>query len=127
MKKTALILGIVGGLIAGGLGMKWIGDFGALTEQQRMMAEAMGEGDRMLNTTIAAVLLLGSLVAGIVGGIFAARDNLLAGSVLMLAGGVIPLLFAKQAVIFTAVLIAGGVVAFVAYRKETQAAVRERT
>lgn len=120
MKTAALILGIVGGLIAGGLGMKWLGDFGAMTDQQRAMAQAMGQGDELQGMGIAGLLLLGSLVAGIVGGIMAVRGKLMPAGVLMLAGGILPLLFAKQAIIFTAVLIAGGVVALLAHRKAMQ-------
>lgn len=122
MKKTALILGILGGLIAGGLGMKWLGDIGAMTEAQRQMAQAMGQGDQLQSMGIAGILLLGSLVAGIVGGILAVRGRLLVGGIVMLAGGVVPLLYASQAIIFTALLIAGGVVAMVAHRNESRVA-----
>lgn len=120
MKKAALILGILGGLIAGGLGMKWLNDIGAMTDAQRQMAQAMGQGDQLQSMGIAGILLLGSLVAGIVGGILAVRGRLLAGGVVMLAGGVVPLLYASQAIIFTAVLIAGGVVALLAHRNESR-------
>ncbi|HNR22303.1 MAG TPA: hypothetical protein PKL49_04690 [Steroidobacteraceae bacterium] len=120
MKKAALVLGILGGVIAGGIGMKWLSDIGALTEQQKMTAQLMGQGDQLQAMGIAGLLLLGSLVAGIVGGIIAFRGRLMAGAVVMLAGGIVPLFFAKQAILFTAVLIAGGVVAFMAHRKSVR-------
>jgi hypothetical protein len=122
MKKAALILGILGGLIAGGLGMKWLSDIGAMTDAQRQMAQAMGQGDQLQSMGIAGILLLGSLAAGIVGGILVVRGRVLVGGIVMLAGGVVPLLYASQAIIFTAVLIAGGVVALVAHRNESRAA-----
>lgn len=122
MKKAALILGILGGLIAGGLGMKWLSDIGAMTDAQRQMAQAMGQGDQLQSMGIAGILLLGSLVAGIVGGILALRGRLLVGGIVMLAGGAVPLLYASQAIIFTSVLIAGGVVALVAHRNESRTA-----
>lgn len=120
MNKLAMILGIVGGLIAGGLGFKWLSDFGAMTDAQRQMAQMMGQGEQLQSMGIAGILLLGSLVAGIVGGIMAVRGKLLVGGIVMLAGGIVPLMYASQAIVFTAVLIAGGVVALVAHRKAAQ-------
>lgn len=123
MKKAALVLGILGGLVAGGLGMKWLSDIGALTEQQKLAAQMMGQGDQLQTMGVAGLLLIGSLVAGIVGGTLAFRGRLLVGAVVMLAGGIVPLFFAKQAILFTSLLIAGGVVAFIAHRKSVQPAV----
>lgn len=122
MRKVAFALGIVGGLIAGGLGMKWLSDFGALTEQQRMMAQAMGQGEQLQAMGTAGLLLVGSLIAGIVGGVYAFRSRFALGGGLMLAGGVIPLFYASQAIVFTAVLIAGGVVAVAAHFQTTRVA-----
>lgn len=103
MKTAALILGIVGGLLAGGLAIKWLGDIGQLNEMQR----AIG-GQDLQNMGTAALLMLGSMIAGIVGGILSFKGKLMAGSVLMLAGGVLPLLLASQAIVFLLPLIAGG-------------------
>lgn len=122
MKKAVLILGILGGLVAGGLGMKWLGDIGGLSEEQRMAAQMMGQGDELQAMGVAGILLIGSLAAGIAGGILAFRGRLQTGGVLMLAGGIVPLFFAKQAILFTSLLIAGGVVAFLAHRKVVQPA-----
>lgn len=122
MKKTVLILGILGGLVAGWLGMKWLGDIGGLSEEQKMAAQMMGQGDELQAMGVAGILLIGSLVAGIAGGILAYRGRLQTGGVLMLAGGIVPLFFAKQAILFTSLLIAGGVVAFLAHRKVVQPA-----
>ena len=122
MKKTVLILGILGGLVAGWLGMKWLGDIGGLSEEQKMAAQMMGQGDELQAMGVAGILLIGSLVAGIAGGILAYRGRLQTGGVLMLAGGIVPLFFAKQTILFTSLLIAGGVVAFLAHRKVVQPA-----
>ena len=122
MKKTALVLGILGGLVAGGLGMKWLGDIGGLSEEQKMAAQMMGQGDELQAIGVAGILLIGSLVAGIAGGILAFRGRMQTGGVLMLAGGIVPLFFAKQAILFTSLLIAGGVIAFLAHRKAVQPA-----
>lgn len=110
MRKAALILGIVGGLLAGGLGMKWLNDFGQLNELQR----AMG-GQELQSMGTAALLMIGSLIAGIVGGILSFKGKLMAGGVLMLLAGIVPLLLASQAIVFLLPLIAGGILSVYAH------------
>ncbi|HBD12912.1 MAG TPA: hypothetical protein DCZ13_12240 [Porticoccaceae bacterium] len=110
MKTATLILGIVGALLAGGLGMKWLNDFGQLTELQR----AMG-GQELQSMGTAALLMIGSLIAGIVGGILSFKRKFLAGGVLMLAAGILPLLLASQAIVFLLPLIAGGILSLYAH------------
>lgn len=112
MRITALILGVLGGLIAGALGAKWLGDFGQLNDMQR----AMG-GEQLQNLGTAGMLLLVSLVLGVAGGIMSWKRKFLVGGVLMLVGGIFPLFFAKQAILFLAVLIAGGIVALLAHAR----------
>lgn len=119
MRNAALILGILGGLVAGALGMKWLSDFGELNEMQR----AMG-GEQLQNMGTAALLMLGSLVLGIAGGILSFKRKFAIGGALMLLGGIAPLLLAKQAILFLSLLIAGGIVALLAHFKATGAAER---
>ncbi len=107
-----MILGVLGGLIAGALGMKWLGDFGQLNEMQR----ALG-GEQLQNMGTAGLLMILSLVLGVTGGIMSWKHKFLVGGVLMLLGGIIPLLFAKQAILFLSVLVAGGIVALLAHFK----------
>ena len=114
MRVTALILGVLGGLVAGALGAKWLGDFGQLNEMQR----AVG-GEQLQNMGTAGLLMIVSLVLGVVGGIMSWKRKFLVGGVLMLVGGIMPLLFAKQAILFLALLIAGGVVALLAHFKSS--------
>ncbi len=114
MRVTALILGVLGGLVAGALGAKWLGDFGQLNEMQR----AVG-GAELQNMGTAGLLMIVSLVLGVVGGIMSWKRKFLVGGVLMLVGGIVPLLFAKQAILFLALLIAGGVVALLAHFKSS--------
>ncbi len=112
MRVTALILGVLGGLVAGALGAKWLGDFGQLNDLQR----AVG-GEQLQNMGTAGLLMMMSLVLGVVGGIMSWKRKFLAGGVLMLVGGVVPLFFAKQAILFLSLLVAGGVVALLAHIK----------
>lgn len=115
MRNTILVLGILGGLLAGGLGMKWLSDFGQLNEMQR----AMG-GEQLQNMGTAALLMIGSLITGIAGGILAFRRKYMAAGILMLLGGVVPVLLAAQAVLFLLPLIAGGVLSLYAHFNATK-------
>ncbi|WP_156762843.1 hypothetical protein [Woeseia oceani] len=117
MRTTALILGIVGGLVAGALGMKWLGDFGQLNEMQL----AAG-GEQLQNMGTAGLLMIVSLILGVTGGIMAWKRKYLPGGVLMLVGGIVPLFYAKQAILFLCLLIAGGIVALLAHYKSASPA-----
>lgn len=117
MRTATLILGVLGGLVAGALGMKWLSDFGQLNEMQR----AMG-GEQLQGMATAGLLMLVSLVAGIAGGVFSFKRTFALGGVLMLLGGIIPLFYAKQAILFLSLLIAGGIVAMLAHFKAAKPA-----
>ncbi|MCG2634702.1 MAG: hypothetical protein J4A00_07270 [Gammaproteobacteria bacterium] len=112
MRIAALILGVLGGIVAGALGMKWLSDFGQLNEMQR----AMG-GEQLQSLGTAGLMMILSLVLGVVGGIMSWKRKFLVGGVLMLVGGIVPLLYAKQAILFLSILIAGGIVALLAHFK----------
>lgn len=117
MRAATLILGVLGGLVAGALGMKWLSDFGQLNEMQR----AMG-GEQLQSMGTAGLLMLVSMVVGIAGGVFSFKRKFALGGVLMLLGGIIPLFYAKQAILFMSLLIAGGVVALLAHFKTVKPA-----
>lgn len=117
MRMATLILGVLGGLVAGALGMKWLSDFGQLNDMQR----AMG-GEQLQGMATAGLLMLLSLVAGIAGGILSFKRKFALGGALMLLGGIIPLFYAKQAIVFLSLLIAGGAVALLAHFKVAKAA-----
>jgi len=117
MRAATLILGVLGGLVGGALGMKWLSDFGQLNEMQR----AMG-GAQLQAMGTAGLLMLSSMVAGIAGGIFSFKRKFVLGGVLMLLGGIVPLFYAKQAILFMSLLVAGGVVALFAHFKTAKPA-----
>lgn len=116
MRITVLILGVVGGLIAGALGAKWLSDFGQLNDMQR----AIGGAELQAMGT-AGLLLLGACIMGIVGGIAAFKNKYALGAGLMLGGAIVPLLYASQAIIFVLPLLAGGAVAATAHFKRARA------
>lgn len=117
MRAATLILGVLGGLVAGALGMKWLSDFGQLNEMQR----AVG-GQQLQSMGTAGLLMIFSMVLGIAGGIAAFKRKFSVGGFLMLLGGVMPLFFAKQAILFMSLIIAGGIVALFAHFKAAKSA-----
>lgn len=119
MKKTALILGIVGGLVAGALGMKWLGDFGELSELQRyaVQAQLAAQGGSLDKMIVASFILIAGFFAGLAGAFLAFKNKYALAGGLMLGAGVLPVLFAPMSLIFTSLLIAAGIVAFLAHSK----------
>ena len=114
MRIAGLILGILGGLIAGFLGMKWMGDADSLKGQIELARRAgvnMAELDKMAT---ASYLLIGAMLAGIVGGILAMMGKGKIAALLMLAGAILPAIWAPKSLIFTCLLMLGGIVSFFA-------------
>ncbi len=109
MRIAGLVLGILGGLAAGLLGMKWLSDASELS-QQIALAQSMGvdTGD-ITRLKIAAWLLVTAMVLGIAGGVMALLGKGKPAAGALLAGGLAPVFFAPVALIFTWLLVAGGV------------------
>lgn len=82
-----------------------------------MLAQVAGRGKELQSRGTAALLLVGSSLAGILGGILAFRQKYSLGDGLVFAAGVVPLFYASQAIIFTLLLIIGGTVALAAHFK----------
>ncbi|HEV2841101.1 MAG TPA: hypothetical protein VGW39_07250 [Chthoniobacterales bacterium] len=121
MRILGLILGILGGLIAGFLGMKWMGDADSLKtsiEAARKLGANMAELDKMVT---ASYMLIGAMLAGIVGGILAMMGRGKIAALLMLAGALLPAIWVPKSLVFTCILLLGGIVSF--FAKPRQAAV----
>jgi hypothetical protein len=121
MRVAGLILGILGGLVAGLLGMKWLGDASHMKTQIeliRSVGVSMAELDKLIT---AAYILIGSMVAGIVGGILAVMGKGKMAALLMLAGAIVPAIWAPKSLVFTCLLLIGGIVSF--FAKPRQGAV----
>jgi hypothetical protein len=119
MRILGLILGILGGLFAGFLGMKWMGDAESLKGQielARKMGVNMADLDKMVT---ASYILIGAMVAGIVGGVLAMMGKGKIAAVLMLGGAILPAIWAPKSLIFTCLLLVGGIVSFFAKPRQT--------
>jgi hypothetical protein len=114
MRIAALIFGILGGLAAGALGMTWMSDL-AEYEHELELAAKMGIDVAGLRT--AAYLLLLALPLGIASGVMALRGKGRIAGPTMLAAGVLPAIFEPKALVFTFLLIIGGLMSFAAKPK----------
>ncbi len=112
MRIAALVLGIIGGLAAGLLGVKWLSDAHTL-KQNIELARSLGmDTSEITRTVIGAWCLLGAFALGIGGGVLALMGKGKPAAGVMLAGGIAPVFFAPVALVFTWLLVAGGVVSF---------------
>ena len=77
----------------------------------RSAGVSMAELDK---TVMAGRMLIGSMVAGIVGGILAMMGKGKIAALLMLAGVIVPAIWAPKSLVFTFLLLIGGIVSFFA-------------
>lgn len=120
MRIAGLILGIIGGLLAGMLGMTWMRDANRmreLIETAKSLGVDTGEMDKLV---IAAYILLAVMVVGIVAGVLAFRGKGKIAAPLMILGAIAPALFAPKALVFTFILLLGGLLSFAAKPKVKQ-------
>ena len=113
MRIAGLVLGILGGLAAGLLGMKWLSDASA-NQATVELARSMGVASDIDKIVTAAYILLGSAVLGIVGGVMAFKGKGKIAALLMLIGAIAPAILAPQALVFTFILLIGGIISFFA-------------
>ena len=100
--------------------MKWMGDANSLKtsiDAARKLGVNMAELDKLVT---AGYILMGSMVAGIVGGILAMMGREKIAALLMLAGVIVPAILAPKSLVFTGLLLIGGIVCF--FVKPKQAA-----
>ena len=120
MRIVGLVLGIIGGLLAGMLGLTWMRDANRMRElidAARNLGVDTGEVDKLV---IAAYILLAVMVVGIVAGVLAFRGKGKIAAPLMILGAIAPALFAPKALVFTFILLLGGLLSFVAKPKVQQ-------
>ena len=111
LRISIIVLALLGALASGAVGVKWISDANESAAQIETL-QAMGmdtsELDQILN---GAYMLLGSMVLGFAGAVVAFRRKLVPTSALLILAGVAPALFTAKVLIFTWMLILGGLLA----------------
>lgn len=120
MRIIGLVLGVIGGLLAGMLGLTWMRDANRMRElidAARNLGVDTGEVDKLV---IAAYILLAVMVVGIVAGVLAFRGKGKIAAPLMILGAIAPALFAPKALVFTFILLLGGLLSFAAKPKVQQ-------
>ena len=84
----------------------------------RSAGASMAELDKIVT---AGYMLVGSMVAGIVGGILAMMGKGKIAALLMLAGVIVPAIWAPKSLVFTFLLLIGGIVCFFVKPKSASA------
>jgi hypothetical protein len=101
MRIAALVLGILGALLSGLLGLKWLGD---ASQAQAAIASARSLGMDMSELDVlvrAAYGLLAALALGIAGGVLALKGNGKVAAGALAAGVLLPALFSLKTLLTT--------------------------
>lgn len=123
MKIAVIVLAILGALASGFLGINWLNNLSALggmSELERATAHAMAaaQGQSLDKMGTAAIILVIGALASLVGAFLAMKNKFSLAGGLLLGAGILPVLFQGKAVVFTAVLIVAGALAFVLYSRK---------
>ena len=112
MRYAVLVLGILGGVIVGALGAKWISDYNQYRATVESLQSAGADLSRLERLVRAGYALLLAFVLGLAGGVLALKRQARLAGGLMLAGPAIAAVFAPQSLVFSSLLIVGGLLAF---------------
>jgi len=115
MRVAGSLLGMVGGVAAGLLGVKWLLDAGDVARDLdaiRALGISTAEVDRLV---LGAYLLLGALGLGVAGGVLALRGRGRPAGGLMMLGGAAPAIVAPASLAFTWILLLGAMVSYTAH------------
>lgn len=120
MRIAGLVLGIIGGLLAGMLGLIWMRDASRMRElvdAAKNLGVDTGEVDKLI---VAAYILIAVMIVGIVAGVLAFKGKGKIAAPLMILGAIAPAVFAPKALVFTFILLLGGLLSFAAKPKVKQ-------
>lgn len=115
MRIAAFVLGILGGLLAAFLGIKWLGDASELSQTIESLRNSGADTSQIDSMVRGGYCLLLALVLGIAGGLLTLKDKGKLGGALMIFGAVLPAFFAGgKVLVFTFFLLLGGLFALMA-------------
>jgi hypothetical protein len=118
MRIAAVVLGILGGLLAAALGIKWLGDANQMSQTIEAIRQAGGDTSQLDSLIRGGYCLIGALGLGIVGAVLTLKDKGKLAGVLMLLGALLPVAFAgAKVLVFTFLLLLGGLFALLAKPK----------
>lgn len=117
MRIAGLILGIVGGLAAALLGIKWLSDASSMRELIGAVRNAGVDTSEIDKLVTSAYILLASGVLGFVGGGLAFTRRGKIAAAVMVIGAVAPAVFAPKSLVFTFLLLVGGLVSLLVKSK----------
>ncbi len=123
MKIAVIVLAILGALASGFLGISWLNSLSALggmSELERATAHAMAaaQGQSLDKMGTAAIILVIGAFVGLVGAFLVMKSKYQLAAALLLGAGLLPVLFQSKAVVFTAMLIAAGGLAFLLHSRQ---------
>src|SRR5262249_34033332 len=112
MRIAAIILGILGGLLAAMLGVRWLGDASDMRQTIDAMRAAGADTSSIDSLVRGGYCLLLALGLGIAGAVLTIKNNGKLAGVLMIVGAVLPVVFAgAKVLVFTSLLLLGGIFA----------------
>jgi hypothetical protein len=113
MRKAAIVLGVIGGLVAAVAGLVLLHNDSEALDLAKQMGLPL-DPSLVASDQHAAYSMFLALALGIGGAIAALRGNAKLGGGLMLVGVVIPAFFKGGSLLFTSVLAIGGILALLA-------------
>jgi hypothetical protein len=114
VRTLRLTFGILGGIAAGSLGLKWLNDASQMRDLIDTVRNAGLNTTEIDNLVTGAYLLIASMVLGVTGGILAFKGRGKLAAALMLLGALAPVVFAPRAIVFTSLLLIAGILSFTA-------------
>src|SRR5688572_14119106 len=94
MRIAALVLGILGGLLAAFLGIKWLGDASEASKTLEALRSSGADTSQIDGLVRGGYCLLLALVLGVTGGLLTLKDKGKLGGAMMIFGAVLPAFFA---------------------------------
>lgn len=110
MRFVVAILGILGAIAGAFLGMKWLGDLNSdMGQLAQTLGEATGQNSELAGLKNASYALLACAVVGLLVSVMVAmrKGNKMANAALLIVAGLLPMVFATNALFGVPMAVAG--------------------